>query len=211
MPTYADALKALEALEGGSDLVAAVKGEVTTLRKESGNYRTRAKILADHIGVDPSAEDLESSLAEVKAKTSTKGGKPDPELEARLKRLEDELKTEREKSGKAEMQARTTKAQAAIKDALAKHKALRPDDISELHMGRVKYREDGSPYFTDSNGAERSVEEHVQAWLKDRPDLVSSSQSPGPGGAGNTKPMNPGDLSKLNPVSRLEQAFGTGA
>jgi translation initiation factor 2 alpha subunit (eIF-2alpha) len=189
MPNFSDALKALEAVEGGSELVEAVRGEVSKIRKEAGAYRTRAKVLADHIGVDPSAE----------------------ELDARLKRLEDELNAEREKSTKAETNARTTKAQAVIKDALAKQKALRPDDLVELHMGRVKYREDGSPYFTDAHGAERSVEEHVQSWLKDRPELVVSSQSPGPGGAGNTKPMNPNDLSKLNPITRLEQAFGLGA
>jgi hypothetical protein len=210
MPNFSDALKALEAVEGGSELVEAVRGEVSKLRKEAGTYRTRAKTLADHIGVDLATDDLEGSLAELKAKP-TKGGKTDSELDARLKRLEDELNAEREKSTKAETSARTTKAQAVIKDALAKQKALRPDDLVELHMGRVKYREDGSPYFTDAHGAERSVDEHVQSWLKDRPELVVSSQSPGPGGAGNTKPMNPNDLSKLNPITRLEQAFGLGA
>ena len=211
MPNFSDVLKALEAIEGGAELVDAAKAELSKVRTEAGKYRTRAKTLADHIGVDLSVDDLEASLAELKAKQSSKGGKGDSELDARVKRLEDELAAEREKSSKAETNARTTKAQAVIKDVLAKHKALRPDDLVELHMGRVKFREDGSPYFTDSNGAERSVDEHVQAWLKDRPDLVSSTQSLGPGGSGNTKPMNPNDLSKLNPVSRLEQAFGLGA
>jgi hypothetical protein len=45
-----------------------VNGEVAKLRKESGTYRTRAKTLADHIGVDLATDDLEGSLAELKAK-----------------------------------------------------------------------------------------------------------------------------------------------
>lgn len=209
MPTLADAIKALEGLEGGSELVAAVNGEVAKLRKESGNYRTRAKTLADHIGVDLATDDLEGSLAELKAKAkqNTANGKTDPELDARLKRLEGELESERKRRTDAETSARTSKAQAAIKDALGKSKALRPDDLAHLLMGAAKYREDGSVYFVDAAGAERSVDEHVSGWLKDRPELVSSNQNPGPGGAGNRGGSSGQDLSKLNPVSRLEAAF----
>ena len=210
MPTLADALKALEAVEGGSELVAAVKGEMTVLRKEAGNYRTRAKTLADHIGVDASAEDLESSLAEVKAKTSTKGGKTDPEVEARLQTLQKTLEGWQKKAEDAENKRIQTETRSVLKDALAKNKALRPDDLTELLAGRVRI-EDGKPQFIAEDGQALSVADGVAAWLKGRPDFVVSSQSPGPGGAGNTKPMNPGDLSKLITVSRLEQAFGTGA
>lgn len=187
MPTYADALKALEAMEGGAELAAAVKGEVTALRKESGNYRTRAKTLADHIGVDPSAEDLEASLAEVKAKQSTKGSKGDPELDARLKRLEGDLAAERTKRETAENQARTSNALAAIRSAI-EGKATRPDDITRMLMADAKYREDGSAYFVDGTGAELSVAEYSSAWLKERPEFASSKQTQGPGGNGNKGP-----------------------
>lgn len=190
MPTLADVRKALEGLEGGSDLISVVDGELSKLRNGEGKYRTRAKALGDYLGIDPATEDLEGALEahKAKAKQNTANGKPDPEWDARLKRLEGELESERKRRTEAEASARTSKAQAAIKDALAKAKALRPDDLAHLHMGAAKYREDGSVYFLDAAGAERSVEEHVSGWLKDRPDLVSSNQSPGPGGNGNRAP-----------------------
>lgn len=206
MPTFADALKALEAVEGGSDLVAAVNSKVSELNKEAGKYRTRAKTLADHIGVDLSTDDLEGSLADLKAKQSTKNSKGDPELDARLKRLEGELTAERTKRETAESQARTSKAQAAIRSAI-EGKATRPDDITRMLMADAKYREDGSAYFVDGTGAERSVDEYSSAWLKERPEFASSKQPQGPGGNGNHLPANLGDLSKLPPVSRLEAAF----
>lgn len=188
MPTFADALKALEAVEGGSDLVAAVNSKVSELNKEAGKYRTRAKTLADHIGVDLSTDDLEGSLAALKDKPASKGGKNDPETEARLKRLESELTAERTKRETAENQARTSKARAAIRGALEKSNAMRPDDIASMLMLDAKYREDGSVYFVDASGAERSVEEHASAWLKDRPDFIASKQPQGPGGNGNRGP-----------------------
>lgn len=213
MPTLADVRKALEGLEGGSDLISVVDGELSKLRNGEAKYRTRAKSLGDYLGIDPAADDLEGALEahKAKAKQTPANGKQDPELDARLKRLEGELESERKRRTDAETSARTSKAQAAIKDALSKAKALRPDDLAHLHMGAAKYREDGSVYFLDAAGAELSVEEHVSGWLKDRPELVSSTQTPGPGGAGNRGSSSGQDLSKLNPVTRLEQAFGNGA
>lgn len=187
MPTYADALKALEAVEGGAELVAAVKGEVTVLRKEAGNYRTRAKTLADHIGVDLSTDDLEGSLAALKDKPASKNSKNDPETDARFKRLENELSAERTKRETAESQARTQKAQAAIRSELD-GKVLGVDDATRMLMIDAKFREDGSAYFVDGSGAELSVKEYASAWIKDRPHFAVSKQPQGPGGNGNRGP-----------------------
>ena len=185
MPTLADVRKALEGLEGGSDLISVVDGELSKLRNGEAKYRTRAKAMGDYLGIDPASEDLEGALEAHKAKAVSSKGKPDPEWEARLKRMETELESEKKLRSDAETSARTSKAQAAIKDALAKAKALRPEDLTALHMGAAKFREDGSVYFVDASGAERTVDEHVSSWLKERPELVSSTQTPGPGGTGN--------------------------
>jgi len=184
MPTFADALKALDGLEGGSEFVAVVKARETELNREAAKYRTRAKSLGEYLGIDPATEDLDGALEAHRSKSTQSKGKVDPELEARLKRVEGELENERKLRTDAETSARSSKAQAAIKDALSKGKALRPDDLAGIHMASVKFREDGSPYFVDAFGAERTVDEYVGKWLKERPELVSSTQPRGPGGGG---------------------------
>jgi len=207
MPSIVDVKKALEAVEGGPDLVAALDGELSKLRTESGKYRTRAKTLADHIGVDLTTDDLDGALEALKTKKPEGKKGANDELDARLQRLESDLKAEREARSNAEKSVLSAKAESAIKNALIKNKALRADDLVSMHLPGVKFKESGEPYFLDASGAERSVDEHVSNWLTARPEFVASSQKPGPGGNGNSKPAN-ADLSKLTPTEKLDMAFG---
>jgi hypothetical protein len=213
MPSIVDVKKALEAVEGGPDLVAALDGELSKLRTESGKYRTRAKTLADHIGVDLSAhekpEDLESALEALKTKKPEGKKGANDELDARLQRLELDLTAEREARSKAEKKVLSSKAESDVRSSLVKHKALADitDDLVAVHLPSVKFKANGDPYFLDANGAERSVDEHISTWIAGKPGFVSSNQKPGPGGNGNNKSTN-ADLSKLTPTEKLDMAFG---
>lgn len=193
--TLAELLEKLKTTDGfGPDAVAVVTSSTEALREEAKGYRLKHEgaaqklgRLAEKLGVSVDG-DLESAL-EARAKASTKGGSD--ELAAQVARLRQDLESEQKRRGEAETKARTTSARSSIVDALTKNKAARPDDLADLHISRAKFREDGTAYFVDHTGAERSVEEYVGAWLKDRPELIQSTQQRGPGGPG-APPQNSG-------------------
>lgn len=206
---FAALLEKIKTLEGGDEMVAAATAHTKSLRDEAERYRTRAQTaegklgrVAEKLGTTADA-DLEAAVEAVR-KPGKAGG--NDETSARITRLEQELEGEKKRREEAEGSARTSKAKSALLDALTKNKALRPEDFAEMHLGRAKFREDGSPYFVDGTGAERSVEEFVGAWLKDRPELIQSTQQRGPGGPGAPTHGKKPDAG-LDPVSKLEQAF----
>lgn len=209
--TLAELLEKLKTAEGfGPDAVAVVTSSTEILREEAKGHRLKFEAstqklgrIAEKLGTTADG-DLEAAL-ETKIKPSAKGG--DAELAARVARLEQDLTTSEKKRTEAETKARTTSARSSIIDALTKGKAARPDDLAKLHLADAKFREDGSPYFVDGTGAERSVEEYVGAWLKDRPELVQSSQRPGPGGPGVNQGGKRNESADLDPLTKLEQAF----
>lgn len=191
--TLAELLEKLKTADGfGLDAVAVITSSTEALRSEAKNYReardaAHQKLgrLAEKLGTTTDG-DLDAALeGKLKAAPSKSGN---DELTARLARIEQELTNEKTKRTEAESKVRTGTARSSIVEALTKGKASRPADLAELLLGRAKFKEDGSPYFVDDSGAERSVEEYTGAWLKDRPELVQSSQRPGPGGPGATPP-----------------------
>jgi hypothetical protein len=192
MSTFADALKALEAVEGGADLVLAVNGEISKLRTESASHRTklraqeeRTKALAGHLGIDASVDDLEGALETLKGKPGKSGELA--ALEARLAALQKTVETSTKSAQDERAKRIQTETKAAIKDALAKNKALSPDDLTELLATRVKL--DGETVqFLAEDGQALSIADGVAAWLKARPAFVGSSQNPGPGGPKNGTP-----------------------
>ena len=209
--TLAELLEKLKTAEGfGPDAVAIVTTSTEALREEAKGYRLKFEAstrklgrIAEKLGTTADG-DLEAAL-ETKTKPSAKGG--DAELAARVARLEQDLATSEKKRTEAETKARTASARSSIIDALTKGKAARPDDLAKLHLADAKFREDGSPYFVDSTGAERSVEEYVGAWIKDRPELVQSNLRPGPGGPSAHSGGKRSESADLDPLTKLEQAF----
>lgn len=201
----AEALEKIKSLEGGEALVGVITSHTKTLRDEAADYRTkltattgRLEKVAEKLGVSKDG-DLEAAIEAAK-KLPAAGG--NDALVAEVARLKQDIEAERKAREDATSKARSARAEGVLKDALAKHKAVRPDDLVHLHLGQAKFKDDGSPYFVDSTGAERSVDEHVQGWLKDRPELIASSQRPGPGGNGaNDRPGQ--DLSKMSVTERL--------
>lgn len=202
----AEALEKIKSVDGGADLVSTIEAHTKELRDEAAKYRTRVTPLETELGSIKAERD--KALQDLDAARKGGNGKGGNEaLEARLARLEQDLATSESKRKEAEGTARQTKAQTLLREALAKHKAIRPDDLVDIHLGKVKFKDDGSPYFTDASGAERSVEEHVQNWLKDKPEWVSSSQQRGPGGGGAKPPHKAEDLTKIPPTERMQMAF----
>lgn len=195
--TLAELLEKLKTTEGyGPEAVALITTETEKLRNEARDNRLKLEPLQQKLGrlaekLGTTADgDLEATLETKLKAVPSKGG--NDELTARLARLEQDLTNERTKRTDAETKAHMTSARSSIVEALTKGKASRPADLAELLLGRAKFREDGSSYFVDDTGAERSIEEYTGAWLKDRPELVQSTQQRGPGGPGSSAPQNAG-------------------
>lgn len=210
--TLAELLEKLKTTEGfGPDAVAVVTTSTEALRTEAKGYREARDAATQKLGriaekLGTSADgDLDVALDTKLKAAPSKGG--NDELNARVARLEKDLEASEKRRTEAETKARTTSARSSIIDALTKGKAARPDDLVKLHLADAKFREDGSPYFVDGTGAERSVEEYVSTWLKDRPELVQSSQRPGPGGPGAPNGGKRSESADLDPLTKLEQAF----
>lgn len=209
--TLAELLEKLKTAEGfGPDAVAIVTTSTEALREEAKGHRLKYEAATQKLGriaekLGTTADgDLEAAL-DAKTKPSSKGG--NDELAAQVARLRQDLDASEKRRTEAETKARTTSARSSIIDALTKGRAARPDDLAKLHLAEAKFREDGSPYFVDGTGAERSVEEYVGAWLKDRPELVQSNQRPGPGGPSAHSGGKRSESADLDPLTKLEQAF----
>lgn len=191
MASYAEALEALGKTEGGADLVEAVKGEVKKKNDEASGLRKRLKPLEERVRKIAGAEESDEldevlERVETAAKAGSKGGKPD-ERYTTLERTVADLKKE--------LALKEAKATAAIvggkvKDALAKHKGKRPNDLLKLVLDRVKVEGDKHTFLAD-DGTETDLDAGVKSWLEARPEFRESEQQPGPGGSGtrNQKPL----------------------
>lgn len=189
--TYAEVLAALEKTEGGPALVEVIQAEVAKKNSEAQGLRKRLKPLESKVrslvGAEES-DDLDEVIERIEqtVKANGKAGKPDDRvaaLEKTLSKLTAELTTERAQKTAAIVGGR-------LKDALGKHNAVRPDDLVRLLADAVKVDGDKATFVAE-DGTELDIESGVGAWLKARPELVRSTQQPGPGGTG-TKNQTPG-------------------
>jgi len=191
MATYAEVLAALEKTEGGPAFVEVIQAEVSKKNSEAMGLRKRLKPLETKVRALVGAEesdDLDEVFEKIEqtVKAGGKAGKPDDRvatLEKTLAKLTAELTTERAQKTAAIVGGK-------LKDALGKHNAVRPDDLVRLLADAVKIEGDKA-MFVSEDGTELDIESGVGAWLKARPELVRSTQQPGPGGAG-TKHQTPG-------------------
>ena len=149
---------------------------------ESGQKSFRK--LADHIGIDEDAEDIDEALANLK--TAHGGGKgTDSETSkriAKLERLLAEQKAEAEKALGIERQKRQdVLMKDAIKSALVAGKAQKPEVLALALKNRVKFTDDEEIVYEDEAGKQVPVADGIGAFLKANPEFVLSGQLSGSG------------------------------
>lgn len=104
-----------------------------------------------------------------------------------------------------------TLVDGALLSAAAKHKAVSPDQVSQLLRGSVSLSEDGTVEVFDKNGTPRyndrgdllSVEELVSDFLTTNPHFVSASQG-GAGSAGAVGGSTPKTLTAAEMLANYE-------
>lgn len=199
--TLAELYAALEKLEGGKDLVAGFKGEISRINEVSK---------ADRLKFEKTITDLTSARDELKGKVDEyeahKGDKS-PEFIA----LEKQVKTLIEKNEQAEkarleeFEKRTnSEISAQTIAALTKANCTDAETFSKLITGQISVQEDGSYGWTKDDGTIGTIEECATAFLADKPYAVKTTQNGGSGaGAGNANDGN-GQLAEMYKIAGIK-------
>lgn len=238
-------LKALALIPDGQKFIDAIKAIITAKDSEVAQKTTQLKTLTktlkttedklksttdrlekfhDHTGIADDVEDLDSALADLKAKEDEvlkNGGKGTPEitqLQKDIAKLQRDLKKATEAQASSEKLAteERTKRQNSERNrvllaALTENKAIKPDQLIKILSDRIKVNDDDSVFFVKEDGDEVQVSEGVKTWLEANPEFVANYQNPGSGsfngGAnGNKNSFAEALLKSEQPTERLQQA-----
>lgn len=195
---YKEALEAIEKLEGGADILSAIKTETARLNaeakknRESGDKQTKklTEILAA-LGVDDNEEAVEgvkglkTTLDEYK-----QSGKSPTDVQKELARLSTDLGklTKQLTEANAKAEAEKTKRISALKhskivDALSKGNALSPENFAKLIDENVVVDDnDNISYKSGDNTL--TLDEGVKSWLTENPWAVKVNGFQGGGAKG---------------------------
>ncbi len=209
MKKFEDAIKALEALEGGTELVAAVTAKLDAdvkaekdrgilekkkVDNEAKGLRDRLKKVTEPLGLDPEADDFDtsiSSLKELKEKGTQKPNvKADPEFVSMSKELADLKKKDAERE-KREAATREKVVKAAKKAALVKamtEKKVLPEAMDDLQIALdsrlIVDDEDRVTWKGDADGEVLTVEDGLGKFLEKKTIYIANDQRPGGGSGG---------------------------
>ena len=199
--TLAELYAALEKLEGGKDLVAGFKGEISRINESAK---------ADRLKFEKTITDLTSARDELKGKVDeyeAHKGEKSPEilaLEKQIKGLTDKYE-QSEKARQAQIAKRTNSdISAQTIAALTKANCTDAETFSKLIAGQISVQEDGSYGWTKDDGTIGTIEECATAFLADKPYAVKTTQNGGSGaGAGNANDGN-GQLAEMYKIAGIK-------
>ena len=172
----------LEGMEGGPELVNALKSEFKKRNDEAANYRSAKNKVLESLGLTDS-DDVESTLSELAALKKS-GVKTDEvtQIKKDLEKLKNALKASEEAKAAERQKRIDTMRTAAAMNAL-KDKAIRPEDVAKLLLSNIVAKDDETIIFNDGQN-EIALDEGVNKWLEARPEFAKAKQQPGSGSAG---------------------------
>ena len=172
----------LEGMEGGPELVNALKSEFKKRNDEAANYRSAKNKVLESLGITDS-DDVEGTLSELAALKKS-GVKTDEvtQIKKDLEKLKNALKASEEAKAAERQKRIDTMRTAAAMNAL-KDKAIRPEDVAKLLLSNIVAKDDETIIFNDGQN-EIALDEGVNKWLEARPEFAKAKQQPGSGSAG---------------------------
>lgn len=181
--TLAELYAKLGEIEGGKDLVAGFKSEISKIN--DGAKTERLKLENKITELTTARDELKGKVEEYEANK----GQKTPEiiaLEKQIKGLTDKYEAS-EKARQAEIQKRTdSEISAQTIAALTKANCTDAQTFSKLIAGQISVQDDGSYGWKKEDGTIGTIEECATAFLADKPYAVKSAQHGGSGaGAGN--------------------------
>lgn len=219
MANWSDAVKALEALENGADLVLAIRTALNKANNEAKSLRDRNKQLSDTLGVDMSADDFEDKLTGVKSSLEAikkTGGKPDElgqkisALELQIKKLTDENATSKKLTEEAVAKRVTALRKTALVEALTKAGAVKPSELARLLEDNVKVLDNDKVVYMDGE-SEIDIVQGAAKYLEANPEFKANAAKSGAGSAPGSTGGAP-DLEKMSTndyvTQRLKQMNG---
>ena len=167
--TLAELYAKLEEIEGGKDLIAGFKAEISKIN--DGAKTERLKFESKITELTTARDELKGKVDEYEANK----GQKTPEiiaLEKQVKGLTDKYEAA-EKARQDEIQKRTDSEISA-------------QTIAALVAGQISVQDDGSYGWKKEDGTIGTIEECATAFLADKPYAVKTAQNGGSGaGAGN--------------------------
>ena len=174
--------EALEKVENGADLIAAIKGEINTLNNEAKKHRTageqsatKLKSILEAVGLDDGDDvvDKAKGLKTTLDQFAQGGKKPDEvakqitDLTAQVGKVTKQL-AEMTETAKAEKTKRLDGMKMAkAVELLTKGNAASPQNMAKLLEGSIVVKDDESLAYTGCDGKEISLEDGVNGWLKE--------------------------------------------
>lgn len=213
-----DIKKALEATDGGADLVKALEAHVSGLEdsikaeKEKGTTEVKKrnseaeglrkfkKAMTDKLGFDPDEHELDDFVADIVDRL--KEEKPDPKKDPQYKSLQKQVdkltKTlETERQEKEDLRSRNQRS--LMRSKLTKafdNKAIGADLLADnlINSGKVKVDDDGETVVFVNGDETIEFDKGIEDVLKNRQDLAKNGQKPGGGSSpsGNTENRHEG-------------------
>lgn len=207
MKKFEDAIKALEAVEGGAEFVQAINDKLkadveaeknkgikakTDANNEAKGLRERLKKIEEPLGLDSSADDIDERVTEFKTLKEKGTVKPnvkaDPDYIA-MKKLVDDSAKKLEDREKKDLATRDKSVKNLKKASLTKamsEKKVIPEAMDDLMValdGRLMVDDDDNVTWKgDAEGESFSVEDGLGKFLEKKPIYVGNDQRPGGGG-----------------------------
>ena len=197
--TLKEIYEKLETMEGGTELINAIKAEVAVINNEAAKHRNASKdsaaatkklsTILSGLGLED-GDELEEKVADLKATLdgiAAKGGKPD-EFLLKFNKMEKSVGTLQEQLAAALKEAADEKAKSLTStklnlalEELTKGNATNPKEIAKIIMGNISGDAADALVFKTDDGQEISVAEGVAGWLKGNSWAVKATNNPGSG------------------------------
>lgn len=203
--------EALGKIENGGTMVADLQDVIRSTRDEAAKSRIEKNKILDALnlrsGGDPDGN-LQNIVATLTALQAA-GGDPS-KLGTQVDDLRKQVKELTEKytaSEKLAAEEKEKRIQTAMKSqvlaALTDGKAVKPDVFTQVLLGNISAKDDGSLVYKDGD-KEMTIADGVAGWLKANPWAVKADVQTGAGGGGSNPPEKEYSFDDLKNMSRDE-------
>lgn len=181
----AEVYQALENLENGQDLIAAIKGETSRLNNEAKT--TREKLQGQVTALTSERDTLSARVSELEQEAGANTGSNSPEykaLEKQLKAMSDKFELAETKAKEAEAKRIQSEIMAQTLDAFTKANAVDPQEFARLVANDIKVQEDGSYGYQKEDGTIGTIQDRTAEWLQGKTWAVKATGNTGSGQGG---------------------------
>lgn len=203
--------EALGKIENGGTMVADLQDVIRSTRDEAAKSRVEKNKILDALnlrsGGDPDGN-LKNIVATLTALQAA-GGDPSKlgtqvdALQKQVKELTDKYAASEKLAAEEKEKRIQTAMKSQVLAALTDGKAVKPDVFTQVFLGNISAKDDGSLVYKDGD-KEMTIADGVAGWLKANPWAVKADVQTGAGGGGSNPPEKKYSFDDLKNMSRDE-------